>query len=176
MTQLVVTVPGDTKDGVLLVSYGGTDSMEIKTVDTLKILMPAISNMTPNPADTGKNLIITGTNLDLVKSITFAGVTSPVTNFVNQSATQLTVVVPDHFKRETTFGIKNSTLTVQSPVEKSIPLHPLPILSRAALYTDGILNGFQDWSYTDTHDNSTEMVRQGTNLLKQHMVGMDTRD
>src|SRR6476660_3514074 len=74
MTQLVVTVPGSAKDGPLQVFYGGTDSMEIETADTLKLLMPQITNMTPNPVDTAANLTITGTNIDLVSSVSFIGV------------------------------------------------------------------------------------------------------
>ena len=36
-----------------------------------------------------------------------------------------------------------------------------------AIYTDATQNGFQDWSYTDTHDfNSTANVRQGTKSIK----------
>jgi hypothetical protein len=39
------------------------------------------------------------------------------------------------------------------------PLADLPF----PIYTDATQNGFQDWSYTDTHDfNSTANVRQGT--------------
>jgi hypothetical protein len=168
MTQLVVVVPGGAKDGPLLVFYGGTDSTEIQTVDTLKLLMPEITNMTPNPVDTAANLTITGTNLDLVSSISFVGVTNPVTSFVSQSAGQVVVKVPGStLKGKLTFGVKNSTLTVQSPVELKVnSLAPLADFT-APIYTDAVQSGFQDWSYTDTHDfNSTEVVRQGTKSIK----------
>jgi hypothetical protein len=168
MTQLVVTVPGNAKDGPLLVSYGGTDSMEIKTADTLKLTMPQVTNMSPNPVDTAANLTITGTNVDLVSSVTFTGVTNPVTNFVSQSPTQLVVKVPGAtLKGKLTFGIKNSTLTVQSSVDLVVnTLAPLADFT-APMYTDALQNGFQDWSYTDTHDfNSTTIVRQGSKSIK----------
>jgi hypothetical protein len=168
MTQLVVTVPGDAKDGVLLVHYGGTDSMDIKTTDTLKITIPQITNMTPNPVDTAANLTITGSNLDLVSAVTFTNVAAPVTNFVSQSASQLVVKVPGATLRgKLTFGIKNSTLTVQSPTD--LVVNTLPPLAdfAAPIYTDAPATDFQDWSYTDTHDfNSTQMVRQGSKSIK----------
>src|SRR6185436_11407011 len=84
MTQLVVTVPGNAKDGPLLVFYGGTDSLEIKTADTLKITIPNVTGMAPNPVDTSANLTITGTNIDLISSVKFTNVTNPVTTFVSQ--------------------------------------------------------------------------------------------
>ena len=168
MTQLVVTVPGDAKDGVLLVFYGGTDSMEVKTADTLKVIIPQITGMSPNPVDTAANLTISGANMDLVSSVAFTGVTNPVTSFVSQSATQVVVKVPGSaLKGKITVGIKNSSLKVQSTTELVInSLAPLPDFT-APLYTDALQNGFQDWSYTATHDfNSTEVVRQGTKSIK----------
>lgn len=168
MTQLVVTVPGDAKDGPLRVFYGGTDSMEIKTPDTLKVTIPQITGMAPNPIDTAANLTITGTNIDLISSVKFTGVTTPVTNFVSQSATQLVVKVPGPTLRgKLTFGIKNSTLTLESSSE--LVVNTLPPLAdfTAPIYTDAPATNFQDWSYTDTHDfNSTQMVRQGSKSIK----------
>ena len=168
MTQLVVTVPGNAKDGPLLVFYGGTDSLEIKTADTLKIMIPNVTGMAPNPVDTSANLTITGTNIDLISSVKFTNVTNPVTTFVSQSPTQLVVKVPNTTLRgKLTFGIKNSTLTVESPTD--LILNTLPPLApfNAPIYTDAPATDFQDWSYTDTHDfNSTAVVRQGTKSIK----------
>jgi len=168
MTQLVLTIPADAKDGPLLVFYSGTDSMEIQTSDTLRLLIPSITNMTPNPIDTSANLTITGNNLDLVSSVTFANVTTPVTNFVSQAANQLVVKVPTTALRgKITLGIKNSTLKVVSA--NDLVINSLPPLAdfTMPIYTDALQNGFQDWSYTDTHDfNNSEMVRQGTKSIK----------
>ena len=168
MAQLVVTVPGNAQNGILVVHYGGTDSMDIKTTDTLKITIPQITNMTPNPVDTAANLTITGANLDLVSSIRFTGVTTAVTSFVSQSPAQLVVKVPGPTLRgKLTFGIKNSTLTVESPTD--LVVNTLPPLAdfTAPIYTDAPATNFQDWSYTDTHDfNSTQMVRQGAKSIK----------
>ncbi|HUC82474.1 MAG TPA: IPT/TIG domain-containing protein, partial [Flavisolibacter sp.] len=171
--KLVVPVPADAESGPLIITFGGTDTVDIQTVDTLKVLIPQITGMTPNPVDTAANLTITGTNLDLVSSVLFANVTNPVTNFVTQNPTQLVVKVPGAALRgKLVFGIKNSTLTVQSPVD--LTLNTLPPLANFTMpfYTDALQNGFDNWSYTDSHDfNSTERVRQGNTAIKAVYAG-----
>jgi hypothetical protein len=94
INQLVVTVPADAQTGPLVIAYGGTDSMAVQTTDTLKVTLPLTTGLAPNPVKHATNLTITGTNLDLVKKVIFASVSTPVTTFVSQSATQLVVVVP----------------------------------------------------------------------------------
>jgi hypothetical protein len=92
--QLVVKIPDDAQTGTLILHYGGTDSADLETTDTLKVTLPLITSLSPNPVKHQTNDTITGTDLDLVKKIIFTGVSSPVTTFVSQSATQLVVQVP----------------------------------------------------------------------------------
>lgn len=110
-TELVVTVPEDAQTGTLTLFYGGTDSAEIETVDPLKVTLPAVSSVSPNPKVKHEaNLTINGTDLDLVREVIFSGVSTPVTAFESQTATQLVVKVP----RSTTKG--KLTLKVASGV------------------------------------------------------------
>ncbi len=94
INQIVVTVPADAETGPLILSYGGTDSADVETVDTLKVTLPVTTALSPNPIKHQTNLTITGTNLDLTKEIKFTGVAAPVTTFESQSATQIVAKVP----------------------------------------------------------------------------------
>lgn len=94
LTQLVVRVPDDAQTGPLVVFISGTDSADVQTADTLKVTLPVITSLLPNPIKHQNNLTITGTDLDLTKQVLFEGVSTPVTAFVSQSATQLVVKVP----------------------------------------------------------------------------------
>jgi len=64
-------------------------------------------------------------------------------------------------------GVSNPADTIQSTTGLEITgLPPLPDFT-FPIYTDAPQNGFQDWSYTDTHDfNNTENVRQGAKSIK----------
>jgi hypothetical protein len=94
MTQLVVKVPDDAQTGPLVIHFGGTDSADVQTADTLKVTLPYSTSFSPNPVKHGADLTITGTDLDLVKKVIFNGEPNPVTTFVSQSSTQLVLKVP----------------------------------------------------------------------------------
>ncbi len=92
--QLVVKVPDDAETGPLILFYSGTDSSNFQTRDTLKVTLPLATSLSPNPILHQTNLTITGTDLDLTKQLFFTGVSTAVTSFVSQTATQIVVRVP----------------------------------------------------------------------------------
>ena len=164
-TQLVVKVPAGARDGSI--NLEAASGVQTTSGDVLDLVLPSIATLSPNPIDPGQDLTITGSGLDAVTSVIFLNI-NPVTTFVSQSATQIVVTVPvGALKGKVAVGVSNPTDTIQSPTSLDItglpPLADFPL----AIYTDANQNGFQDWSYTDTHDfANTENVRQGAKAIK----------
>lgn len=141
--ELVVKVPMDAQTGPLILFYGGTKSSQLETTDTVKVTLPAITSMTPNPVFHDANLTIAGTNLDLVNKITFNSVGTAVTSFVSQSATQIVVKVPGGARKGKLTLTVPSGVTVQSAQDLDVvlpvvtALAPNPILHQTDLTITG---------------------------------------
>lgn len=89
-TQIDVTVPDDVKEGKLkLIAHSG---VEVESSTLLSLVGPAVSSIAPSPVKNGEDLTITGTNLDLVTGIKFAGNADGAV--LSKTATQLVVTVP----------------------------------------------------------------------------------
>jgi hypothetical protein len=170
-TQLVVKVPASTTKGkVKLEAASGVQTTS--TVD-LDVVLPAITSMSPNPVDTLANLTITGTNLDLVSGVAFVGVTSAVTSFVSQSATQLVVTVPGSTKiGKVTLNVKNSTLSIKSATDLFIVGQSVPPI---VIYDDAITAAWNGWiggGWGGTKDlNNTSPVESGSKSCRISYVG-----
>ena len=164
-TQVVVKVPAGARDGkVKLEAASGVQTTSTNDVD---IILPSITSMSPSPIDPGQDVTISGTGLDAVTSVVFLNA-NPVTTFVSQSPTQIVVTVPfGSLKGKVAVAVSNPADTIQSTT--GLEITGLPPLTDFTfpIYTDAPQNGFQDWSYTDTHDfNNTENVRQGAKSIK----------
>jgi hypothetical protein len=169
-TQLVVKVPGGTQKGkVTLTAASG-----VKTVSTadLDVILPAVTSMSPNPVAVGSNLTVTGTNLDLVKSISFVGATE-VTSFVSQTPTQIVVTVPaNSAPGKITLFVLNSTLSVKSGTDLGIVGFAVaPII----IYDDALTSAWNGWTgggWGGTKDvSNTSPVKSGTKSVRISYVG-----
>ena len=170
-TQLVVSVPSKTQKGkVTLVAASG-----VKTVSTmdLDVVLPAITAMSPNPVDVGANLTLTGTNLDLVKAVSFVGVPIAVTSFVSQTPTQIVVTVPTGTAPgKVTLSVINSTLSVKSGSDLAIVGFAVaPII----IYDDAVTAAWNGWiggGWGGTKDvDNTSPVQSGSKSVRISYVG-----
>lgn len=175
-TQLVVMVDSAAQKGkVTLVAASG---VQTTTSTDLDVMLPAITpgtGMSPSPVDPGSNLTITGTNLDLVTTVTFQNAPA-VSTFVSQSASQIVVNVPmGVLEGKITLGVLNSKLVVQSPdILKISGAAPPPIIA-LPIYKDAVTANWNGWiggGWGGTSDRSnTAPVREGTNSVKIDYTG-----
>src|SRR5690606_36033572 len=107
--------------------------------NTLTIILPVGTSVTPTPAVPGEDEItIIGTDLDLVEAIILSGAGS-ITNFISQSPTQIVLAVPAN----ATLGPINYVTVHGYPgglgVVFMVPAEgPPPLI--VALYEDAITN------------------------------------
>lgn len=90
-TKVTSTVPEDAQEGDITLSL---DNGKTVTV-AYKLVKPTVTSCTPAAITAGEKTIIKGTDLDLVKSITFPGdVEQTVEKFAAQNANAIAVTVP----------------------------------------------------------------------------------
>jgi hypothetical protein len=95
LTELVVTVPMEAQTGFLTFTSGGTEPLTFDSEEQLIVTLPGVTDVNPVSIKHTDNLTLTGTDLDLVTEIAFAGA-DPVfqDDFISQSETEIIVAVP----------------------------------------------------------------------------------
>lgn len=172
-SQLVVRVPDDAQTGPLVLTFSGTDTVDVQTADTLKVKLPVATSFSPNPVKHNTNLTINGTDLDLTKQVLLPGSTTPITGFVSQSATQLIVKV-DSFviKGKVTLiplsgaaSVSTTDLDVALPTISSMPNSPVAIGSNITI-TGTNLDLVKSIRFTGVNNAVTSFVsRTATQLV-----------
>jgi len=90
-TQIVISVPNDTKDGkVTMIPASGVN---VISADDLVMVIPTLS-VTPVTLKNGQDITVTGTNLDLIDRVTFGGNKQGIIK-AGGTPTQILVTVPD---------------------------------------------------------------------------------
>lgn len=150
-TQIVLTVPNDTKDGkVTMIPASGVN---VVSADDLVMIVPTVS-VTPVTLKNGQDITVTGTNLDLIDQVIFGG-NKQGTIKAGGTATQILVTVPDDavtgvvtFVTQAEKEVAGPNLTMIDPVFSSFS----PTSARAGtdititgtdldLVTDVVFNG-----------------------------------
>ncbi len=168
-TELVVEVPNQAETGIVKLIGGGTISHSLEP-GSLTILLPKETELSPLPLAPGEELTITGTDLDLVASLSFPSVVNPVTSFVSQSSTEIKVMVPENATSGSMDMVTIYDLTVEMTIELelSISLEPLSYV----IYNDAFENSWQNSSWGGAVDAAfTDVILDGSNSIKKTYDG-----
>lgn len=138
-TELVIRVPMEAKTGNIVLSYGGTEPDNLQSENPLNVVLPALASFSPSPVRHGSTLTITGTDLDLVKAIAFAGREEPVDEFASQSETSIQVAIPDLVNHGTITLIAFSDVEVVSEGTLSVVLPTATALNPSTVARGGEL-------------------------------------
>jgi hypothetical protein len=115
-TELKLLVPATAQTGKIAVSDGAEDPIIVYSSSGLTVKLPVFTSVLPNPVKAGTELTITGTDLDLVKTIILGG-SKNVATFVSQSATEIVLTVPDDTKDGKITLVPASSLNVVSAAD-----------------------------------------------------------
>jgi hypothetical protein len=88
-TSFTVVVPQGTRSGNMVLKTASTKDVNV-AITTQK---PALSSYNPTPAQAGSNMVLNGTNMDLVASVTFIE-NQTVSEFVTSAPSAITLKVP----------------------------------------------------------------------------------
>ncbi|MDP2335065.1 MAG: IPT/TIG domain-containing protein [Bacteroidota bacterium] len=140
-TQLKVIVPAAAQTGKISVSDGKEDPIIVYSTALLNVKLPVITTFLPNPVKAGTNLTITGTDLDLIKTVALGG-SQNVTSFVSQTGTQLVLKIPNLTKDDTlriipASGVKVKTLTKLVLVVPTVTEIPTSVKNGAIITVKG---------------------------------------
>ena len=124
-TKVTSTVPEDAQEGDIILSLANGKTVTV----AYTLVKPTVASCTPAAITAGDQIIIKGTDLDLVKSITFPGdVEQTVEKFVAQNANAIAVTVPAacagtgfklNLKNGTTIELKDA-LSIKAATDPAI--------------------------------------------------------
>ena len=118
--EIVLVVPSKAKDGV--VRLRPASGVEVPVSEELTLVAPSITGFTPNPGKNNGNIIVTGSNLDLVTSVVFGG-EKQGTIQDGRTETELKVKVPaDAIEGKLTFNTENKSVVTTTSLELVAPV------------------------------------------------------
>lgn len=170
-TQLVVKVPAGARDGKITLEAAST--VQTTSAGSVDVILPSVTNMTPNPVFPATNLTITGTMLNVINSITFNNAPA-VTTFVSQSATQIVVTVPNNvLNGKVVLGFPAPADTIQSTAVLQISGGVPPPTIALPIYDDAVTSNWTGtggwvgggWGGTANYNN-TSPVRAGSKSVR----------
>ena len=163
-TQITLAIPAGARDGQ--VKLEAASAVQTTSVSSIDVILPFAATISPNPVFPASDITITGTQLDMVKSIAFQNAPA-VTAFVSQSPTQIVVTVPNGvLSGKLTLGLLSPTDTVQSSTSLQILGGVPPPVVALTIFNDAVTASWNGWvggGWGGTKDlNNASPVRDGT--------------
>jgi hypothetical protein len=117
-TTLVVRVPDNAQSGTIALLDGEEIPNKINSQNQLAVVLPLVTAISPDPVKAGTLLTLTGTDLDLATTVTFAGgARVDSADFSSQTATQITLNAPMNAQAGTLEVTAASKVNTQSAVD-----------------------------------------------------------
>jgi hypothetical protein len=156
-TEIKLEVPAEAQTGKIAVSNAAEEPIIVYSATPLTVKLPVFTTITPNPVKAGTSLTITGTDLNLVKTITLGGnKTIAAAAFSSQTATQIVLTVPADTKDGIVTMIPASGVKVETTVD-------LVMVVPTVSVTPVTLKNGQDITVTGTNLDLIDRVIFGGN-------------
>jgi len=107
-TEIKLVVPDNSKEGNLTVE--ALSGVDVEVAASLTLVSPAITEIGPNPAKSGSDITIKGSDLDLVTGVVFGGGVNGT--IVSKDTAELIVTVPE--------TAVEGTITLNTASDKSV--------------------------------------------------------
>lgn len=159
-TELTIDVPVAAADGNLILHTASTKTVE-KAYTTIKSV---ITEITPTSLTAGESITIKGTNLDLIRSITFGGGASATVT--PSSATSFTVTVPT----TATSGIITLHLVSGSTVASTQSLNVTPSTNPIISSMPEKARPGEEITLQGTNLNTVESIYLGTTKVTSYLT------
>lgn len=148
------TAFGGAQNIILTNSEGKTLSVPFKV-----IALPTVSEIYPIDFEPGTVVTLTGNNLGDVTKVVIDG-TSNEASIVSKDRKQLVITMPATTVNRAKLRITNAS------GERLIDREMTYIPNAFAIFTEGFMNGMQDWSWAGTHDVATGVAYHGTKSFR----------
>ena len=138
--KIVFTVPEAAQEGDLTLSLANGKTVTV----AYTLVKPVLTEVNPNPASAGSDVVLTGTDLDLVKSVTFGG---GIEVEAAPSETEIVLAVPTAAESGAlTLNLLNGTslesleLAIDKPAGAYIPVFPEDLYTPGSVFIVDIVN------------------------------------
>lgn len=92
---ITLAIPAEAKTGTFKLTDLAKEATELESEEALTINLPEIGGISAETIKAGQDLTIKGTSLDQIESIELQGATIKAADFKAQSATEITITVPN---------------------------------------------------------------------------------